>query len=144
MSLARARPLDFLEIVGNDGRPQVHNRRSFGRFARQVSGSWSWTARDGAGELVAIAGVYPVGLHEAEAWFAAGPALRPHLRAVLQLARDGLDRLDLARPGPLIAVAYIHPSSVAGDRLAAKLGFHPCDPEDTPLGRMNTWRRLLS
>lgn len=143
MEVARARPLDFLETVGDDGRAQLVNRRSFGLWARQVSGSEALTWRDDAGELVAITGMWPLGDRQWEAWFAAGPALRRCLIPFVWDFRADLAVLGRFMPGATIT-AYIHPSSVAGPRIAKLLGFQPCGLTSSPLGDLATYRRTLT
>jgi hypothetical protein len=144
VEVARAQPLDFLEVVDADGRPTVRNRRAFGLYARQIAVSEALTWRDAAGELVAIVGLY----HDAgrgwwEGWLAAGPALRAQLRPLLKDLQQDLAALaPLLNPGEI--VAYIAPESVAGGRMAKLLGFQPCDPTASPLGPLDTYRRSLT
>jgi hypothetical protein len=136
-----ARPLDFLEALDVDGRRFIRNRRTFGLHARQVAGSEALTVRAADGRLCAIAGLYHDPSGEAEAWLAVGEALSAHLLPVLRLLRRAAEAVSAANPEGLTAVAYIHPRSVAGDRLAAWLGFEAEGVSETPLGRLNTWRR---
>lgn len=133
VSVREARALDFLEVLGDDGGAAICNRRTFAVHARQIAGSAEAVAVRAGGELCAIVGVYPVE-GELECWFATGPGLRANLLPVLRLVRRRLEVF------PAL-VAYIHPRSVAGDRLARWLGFEPCGCTDSPIGPLNTWRR---
>lgn len=137
MTFLRARPLDFLEALGVDGRPFVRNRRTFGLYARQVAGTWSWTIRDGAGRLCAICGLWREADRQYEAFFVGGEALRANLIPVLWLIRAGFGQVHGR------VTAYIDPAGVAGDRLASVLGFQPCGLTDTRAGPLRTWRRTF-
>lgn len=139
MGLTEATVFDLLETVDNEGRPLRTSRRMFGLLARQVAGSMAVTARDGQGRLAAVAGLWPEVDH-VEAWFAAGPAFshaacRALRRALLAVAGDG--ELGEIR-------AYLHPSSVAGQRLAAVFGFIPAGETDGPFGRQPVFVRRFA
>lgn len=138
LTVAKARPLDLLEAVGMGGAPLVRNRRTFGLYARQLGESDALSFRDGA-QLVAIAGVYDLGLGEFECWLMAGPALASNVAALVRDLRHDLAVVQAVTFAALLA--YIDPASVAGARIAAILGFHPCGPTQTAIGDLDTWRR---
>lgn len=130
--VSESRPLDWLDAGG------VRQRRFFGMMARQTVQSEALTIRTAAGELVAIVGIWA----DQEAWFLAGPACRANLLALVRLVRQVLAEARLVAPG-LAVTAYIDPGSVAGDRLAAMLGFTEAGVSDTLIGPLRTWRRIL-
>ena len=141
--LAEARATDLLEALGDSGAGAgVRTRTAFGRLARQVEGGVAVTVRSADGRLAAVAGLWPDPDQpdEAEAWFAAGPALRGVLLATLR-ALGGVLGLAGAEAAPLTVRAYIHPASVAGGRLAARLGLSAEGTVDHPLGRLDQWTR---
>lgn len=141
LTVVPAQPLDFLEALDVKGRPYVRNRRTVALCARQVSGSWAFTARDEAGRLVAIAGVWGGFNDDLEAWFTVGEAIGPNLLTVVRLIRSALAHLATEAWAHADVVAYIDPDSVAGERLAASLGFQPCGPAKTPAGTLLSYRR---
>ncbi len=144
VTIAEARPLDLLEALDDHGGGRaVRTRTSFGRFARQVEGGAAVTVRTVAGELVAVAGLYPDDPNGAEGWFAAGPALRGSLLATVRLLRRTLD-LAGAEASPLLVSVYLHPRGVAGARLARWLGFQAVGITDTAIGRLATFRRRFA
>lgn len=136
--VTESRPLDWIEAGG------VRQRRFFGMMARQVVQSEALTIRtppaedEDVGQLVAIVGIWA----DQEAWFLAGPACRANLLALIRIVRQVLREAGLVAPG-LPLTAYIDPGSVAGDRLAAMLGFTEAGVSDTLIGPLRTWRRIL-
>lgn len=137
LTVAKAKPLDLLEAVGMAGAPLVRNRRTFGLYARQLTASEAVTFR-ADGELVAIGGIYDLGLDEWECWLMAGPALAANAGDLVRDLRADLRVARAITQGYF--VAYIDPASVAGPRIATILGFHPCGPTQTAIGPLETWR----
>lgn len=143
LSLAAVRAVDFLEALDVTGtRPTVRDRRRFAVLARQVAGSSGVAIRDPDGELVLVMGLWGQDGDRAEAWFAPGPALRANLRAGLRLAREIFDGVG-ADAAPLTVEVLLHPSGVAGARLAARFGFMARGVAETALGPMQTWERTF-
>lgn len=138
-----ASAFDFLKAVDMSGRCWVRTRRTFGQQARVLSESAAVTICTEAGELVAVAGLYDGPLSEgSEAWLASGPALKANLLGVLRRLAICLE--GVARLAPGVAVtAYIDPASVAGDRLAAMLGFEDVGLTPHGAGQLRTFRRVL-
>ena len=135
--------LDFLETLGDDGGVVVlRHRRHFGLHCRQVDGGAAITARDETGRLVCIGGLYdtPAGAGYAEAWFAAGAGFRANAVAAVRALRRYFETIG-REAAPLTAVAYVRPEGVAGERLAAWLGFEDDGLEQTAFGLMRRFIR---
>lgn len=129
---------DLLEAVGDDGGRPRFTRQRFGEMARQVSNGRSVTLRAADGALVAVMGLWPEPDH-LEAWFAAGPALRRHLRAALGLAAVALEDAGAGEVRVYVREGAAGPR-VAGARMAAWLGFVPGEEEATRLGPVRVYR----
>lgn len=145
VSVEEARPLDFLEALDDTGRqPLRWTKLHFARIAEQINLGTGVTIRAQDGRLALMAGLFPDedGL-TTEAWFAAGPALRANFRTAMTAARRLLDEIgpDLA---PLRIVAFIHPDSVAGSRLAAWFGFRADGVGETWRGPLERWTRRFA
>lgn len=138
---ADASGLDFLEALDDAGAVVIwRQQRIFGLRCRQVEGGAAVTLRDAAGALVCIVGLYADDAGAAEAWFAAGPAMRANLLAAVRRARALLDQVGTAA-APVTARAYVRPEGVAGARLARWLGFADAGLQDTALGRLRRFER---
>lgn len=137
---ALAKPRDFLDGLGLKGEPLVRSRRGLAWALEQLAGSEAVTLRAADGGLVCIAGLYDHGDGLAEAWFIHGPAMRPCLKTALAMLRRGLEAVGEVTPGVTV-VAFIHPESVAGARIAARLGFKDDGAFDTPFGVIPRWTR---
>lgn len=141
----KASAFDFLQVIDITGRAWVRTRRVFGLMSLQLAQSESLAivTDETPPRLVAIGG-----LHEdestpgAEAWFATGPALRPHLIGALRILALALELVAREAPGVRVT-AYIDPRSVAGDRLAAMLGFEDVGVTAHAAGPLRTFRRVL-
>lgn len=143
LALTEARPLDWLEALDETGRfPATRNRRAFGLHARQVEGGASIAVRTAEGQLCVLAGLYPDG-DDIEAWFAPGPALRANLRPAMRLTRRALEAIAGAA-APVDVRCYVHPSGVAGARLAAWLGLEAAGEIETSLGRLRIFARRFA
>jgi hypothetical protein len=135
-----ASALDFLEALNDSGAGRsVRLRRQFGWLARQVAEGVSVTIRTGDGELCMIAGLFPEA-GEAEAWFAAGPALKANLKGAFRLWRELFEAVG-QEVAPLTVRVYLAPDSVAGVRFAAWFGFQAEGVRVTPIGPVETWTR---
>jgi hypothetical protein len=140
-SVTEASAFDVAELLGDAGQAQRVGRTAFGRYARQVAGGASCTIRDEAGQLVAMAGLWAEAGF-AEAWFGVGPGARGHLvRLVRLLGR--LMVMTLRDAGVHEVRAFIHPDSVAGARLAARLGFSHHGTASCPLGDQAVFVRRI-
>lgn len=129
-----ARALDFLEAFDDSGaRPSVTSRRHLALLARQIAEGPAASLRTTAGDLALILGLWPMPDH-LEAWFATGPALRPHLRGAL-----GWARTFMADRGPLRM--YTAPDRVAAARLARMCGFEAAGEIVSAIGPLTVWRR---
>jgi hypothetical protein len=73
-----------------------------------------------AGELVALAGFCPLDDGEIEFWFDLGPGARPHVRALIRIARLTLPAV--AHHAPVHA--HVRAGYEPGRRLAKLAGFH--------------------
>lgn len=143
VTVAQASAFDMLESLSDSGGRARFTRLRFGEMARQVSEGAAITLRTDAGELVAIAGLWPEADH-AEAWLAVGPAFKANLlRALRQLKRSMNEIASTAAVGEVRA--YVRPTGngrVAGSRMAAWLGLEPAGAEETPIGRILVFRRV--
>lgn len=139
----KASAFDFLHAVDISGRCWVRTRRTFAQQARVLSESAAVSIVTGAGELVAVAGLYDGELSEGtEAWLASGPALKANILGVLRRLATSLEAVARLAPG-LEITAYIDPRSVAGDRLAALLGFDDVGVTSHGPVQLRTFRRVL-
>lgn len=141
-----ARAVDFLEVLDDDGRaPGWRGKRAFGLHARQVGRGASIAIRADDGRLCALFGLYdnPDDPTDIEGWFAAGPALRDHLRPALRLGRAALDYAG-GEMGAATVLVHVRSGSVAGERLAAWFGFQSLGPRVGPLGTTLTFGRRFS
>jgi hypothetical protein len=136
LTVAAMTPLDWLEVS-----EAPRTRRAYGAFARQATDGFGVAIRTADGELAAIVGLYPDG-ERVEAWFSPGPACRRRMLAVIRTMRQLLDGFAVqAAPRSVPVIAYIHPRSVAGARIAASLGFEAVGLTDSVLGPLQTFCR---
>lgn len=139
LTIRPASALDLLEAVDDRGEGVcVRARPRFGRLSRQVAEGVALTVRDEAGRLCAVAGLYPDGETEAEAWFAMGPALKANLMPTLRVLR-GLFEIIATEAAPLTVRAHL--AGVAGAKIARVFGGQPAGVRDTPAGPLDTWTR---
>lgn len=143
LTLSPASAFDMLETLApNGGRARV-TRQRFGEMARQVAEGVAVTVRDPNGVLVCVIGLWPEPDH-AEAWLAVGPAFRDNLLPALRVTRQTLEAI-AAEGGCEQVLAYVRlPATVgrvAGERMAAWLGFRRIGTEDTRLGPVSVFSR---
>lgn len=145
LMVTHARALDFLEADGVVPSPLQFlgsRRRNIVVAYAQIAGSAAITIRDDQGQLAAIAGLYDLEPGQVEAWFAVGPAIRANLKGALYRLSFAMEQAADLLPGTK-ATAYIDPASVAGDKLAARLGFRFEGLTTSPIGELKTWTRVF-
>lgn len=130
---AVAMAVDLLDV------PNLRNRRQFGLMTLQVARSEAITMRDAAGALCCVAGIYEYDDGSTEAWFCEGPALKANLLGVIRRLQVTMGELSLSGVEPF---AYVLAEGVAGDRIAAMLGFDFMGLRPSPMGPLKTWRRF--
>lgn len=120
-------------LIDDDATPPA--RVAF--LTRQVQESVAMTIRDADGVLCMVVGLHPgPGDEAAEAWFAPGPAMRANLRPCMVWWRNLLETI-AGELAPVVVTAWTDPASVAGERLAAWLGFQPAGGD----GVLSRWER---
>jgi hypothetical protein len=140
LRLAEASALDLLEVVDARGARQPMNRARFSRLARQAHKGFAITARDEAGALACVVGLWPEPDH-VEAWLAVGPAFRRELRACLRLFERALPRMVEAAEVREVRAYVLGEGRVAGVRMAARLGLQETDAEATAFGPVRVFSR---
>ena len=101
-----------------------------GRVMREMFfGGHSWAFRAGD-QIVAVAGLYPMSIHEAETWFQFAPTARMHLKGLARLSRLTLQGYPYRR---IICLC----TSSEGARFARLVGFEHAGPH--PYGDLWHW-----
>lgn len=134
MSLTVARA-QLMDLAAREG---IMPRAVWAVLKRQVLIGEAWSARNDAGELVALFGFLPMDMEEgpapgAVAWFSHGPAASRHMLAFARLARLTLIRSAYGH-------AVVQAATAAGARLARCAGFQPIPSPPGEPARL-VWRR---